>query len=245
MDMKTRRSLFRFATLAAISASLVAGCGPATPQALVASAKEYLAKNDRSAAVVQLKTALQKDPDNAEARFLLGKALLETGDVVSAQKELQKAGELKYPADQIAPALARAVFIASGPDKVIADFANAPTASPEARADLQTTLGQAYSNKENVDAALAAFAAAKAAVPGYPPALLGEARLKIGQGDVPAQLRSSKPRLPGRRTSWTPGSSRAIFSLHRDVPTTRSQRIEKRCRSVRRIWLPTGRSCTC
>ncbi len=203
--MKTRRSLFRFATLAAISASLVAGCGPATPQALVASAKEYLAKNDRSAAVVQLKTALQKDPDNAEARFLLGKALLETGDVVSAQKELQRAAELKYPADQIAPALARAVFAASGPDKVIADFGNAATASPEARADLQTTLGQAYSNKENVDAALAAFAAAKAAVPGYPPALLGEARLKVGHGDVPgatALVEAAIARSPNFVDAW-------------------------------------------
>ena len=54
---------------------------PTSPDALVASAKEYLAKNDRNAAVIQLKNALQKNPDLAEARFLLGKALLETGEI--------------------------------------------------------------------------------------------------------------------------------------------------------------------
>ena len=50
------------------------GCAD-DPEALVASAKALLAKNDNSAAIIQLKNALQKDPDIAEARFLLGKAL--------------------------------------------------------------------------------------------------------------------------------------------------------------------------
>src|SRR5258705_2700126 len=102
--MNTRCSISRFTALVALVAGLLAGCGPSTPEALVASAKEYLAKNDRNAAVIQLKTALQTNPDDAEARFLLGKSLLETGEVASAEKELRKAAELKYPSDHIAPA---------------------------------------------------------------------------------------------------------------------------------------------
>ena len=67
---------------------------PDNPEKLVASAKESLAKNDRSAAVIQLKNALQKNPDLGEARLLLGKALLEQGDLAAAEKELRRAREL-------------------------------------------------------------------------------------------------------------------------------------------------------
>ena len=68
---------------------------------LLASAKDYLAKKDNRAAVIQLKSALQKQPDLAEARFLLGRTLLEGGDAVSGEVELRKALDLKYPKDVV------------------------------------------------------------------------------------------------------------------------------------------------
>ena len=108
--MKTLHPIHRFAALVVVVAGLAAGCGPSTPEALVNSAKEYLAKNDRNAAVIQLKSALQKNPDYVEARFLLGKTLLEVGDLASAEKELRKAAELNYPVDKVAPALARSAL---------------------------------------------------------------------------------------------------------------------------------------
>lgn len=181
-----RHSILDFAAVAALVAGILAGCGPSTPEALVASAKEYLAKNDRNAAVIQLKTALQTNPDNAEARFLLGKALLDTGDIAAAEKELRKAAELKYPADQVAPALARAMLFRGANKNLLDEFAKADVTSPQSKADLQTTLGQAWFGLGNVEGARAAFAAAQAAIPGYPPALLGEARIKILTGDAPA-----------------------------------------------------------
>jgi len=65
---------------ALIFAVLLTGCSKTqTPESSLASAKEYIAKNDRNAAVVQLRNALQKNPNLGEARFLLGKSLLETG----------------------------------------------------------------------------------------------------------------------------------------------------------------------
>ena len=53
--------------------------------------RTILAKGDASAAVIQLRNALQKAPDDAEARYLLGTALTERRDPAGAVKELRKA----------------------------------------------------------------------------------------------------------------------------------------------------------
>ena len=76
--MTTRKSIRRTALSALVATLLITGCGGETPESMVASAKDYLAKNDDKAAVIQLKNALQTNPDLAEARFLLGKAMLES-----------------------------------------------------------------------------------------------------------------------------------------------------------------------
>ena len=64
------------------------GCTPDTPQSRAAAGKELVQKKDYKAAVVQFKSALQLDPESAEGRFLLGKALLEGGDMAGAEIEL-------------------------------------------------------------------------------------------------------------------------------------------------------------
>ena len=53
-------------------------------------------KRDFKGAVIQLKSVIQLNPKAAEARFLFGKVLLETGDSAAAAVELQKAAELGY-----------------------------------------------------------------------------------------------------------------------------------------------------
>src|SRR5438552_16180828 len=95
IDMKTRPTIRTVAALAVFAAALFSGCSE-RPESMVASAKDYLAKNDRNAAIIQLRNALQKNPDLAEARFLLGKALLDNAEYAAAEKELRKAGELGY-----------------------------------------------------------------------------------------------------------------------------------------------------
>ena len=85
-------------------------------------------KNDRAGAVIQLRNALQKNPDLAEARFLLGKSLLETGDLPGAEKELRKAAELKYPADEVVPVLARLLVRRGEYKKALDEFGSAAAA---------------------------------------------------------------------------------------------------------------------
>ena len=92
--------------LLALSAALFTACGD-KPADMIASARQYLEKDDAKAAIIELKTVLQKTPDLAEARFLLGKALLASGDAPGAVLELGKAAELRYDENEVAPHAAR------------------------------------------------------------------------------------------------------------------------------------------
>src|SRR4029434_3846369 len=121
-NMNRRMRIFWSGAAFLAAMSLLAGCSE-KPESLVASAKDHLAKNDQGAAVIQLRNALQKNPELAEARFLLGKSLLETGDAAGAEKELRKARELKYPDDEVVPVLAHALAVRGARKQVIDEFA--------------------------------------------------------------------------------------------------------------------------
>lgn len=170
------------ALLLAASISLAVGCGD-SPDALLASAKDYLAKQDTSAAVIQLKNVLAKKPDSAEARFLLGKALLDSGDAAAAEIELVKARELNYPADAVIPLLARA-YLAQGQFKKLEALAATPIATSDGLAELKTTLAQAQAAQGQLAAARKLFEEALAASEQHAPAWLGLAQLKAAEQDL-------------------------------------------------------------
>ena len=187
-NMKNRKSTVTGAVSALLVSLMLSACGGDNPETMLASAKDYLAKNDSKAAVIQLKNALQSKPDLAEARFLLGKALLEEGNATAAEVELRKAADLKYPADQLIPLQARTLLVLGQTKKVVDDLAKTPLSSPEGKADLQTSVGRAYLALGKPDAALTAFNAALVALPNYGPAVFGQARIKAASRDLPGAL---------------------------------------------------------
>jgi cellulose synthase operon protein C len=176
--MKKRPSIISTAISTALLAAFLGGCAGESPEALIASGKDFLAKDDSKAAVIQLKNALQKNPELGEARFLLGKALLESGDAAGAELELRKAIDLKYAGDQTIPLLAQAILATGKPRKVTDEFAKMEVAAGEPLANLKTTLSIAYAAQGNREAALDALNAALAAKPDYAPAQLADARYK-------------------------------------------------------------------
>ena len=154
--MKTGQTTRGAVVLALIAMALLAGCAE-KPESMVASAKAYLAKDDRNAAVIQLRNALQKNPDLAEARFLLGKALLDNAEYLAAEKELRKASDLGYSFDEVTPLLARVLVLRGDNKKVIEEFAKAEVRGAEATAELQSALGQAYLASGNKAKAIETF----------------------------------------------------------------------------------------
>src|SRR5689334_20192813 len=94
---------------AAVLAVGLGGCGGSDPASFIASAKSYIARHEYRSAIIELKNALQKNPDNAEARYLLARALFDNGESIAAETEVRKAIALKVSDDDTYPLLARAI----------------------------------------------------------------------------------------------------------------------------------------
>lgn len=163
-------------------ALLAAGCGE-KPEAMLSSAKEFIAKKDNKAAIIQIKNYLQKAPDNAEARFLLGKALMDVGDLTSAEVELRKALELKYSADAVVPPLASVMLARGQAKKLVAEFASLQLGAPASQADLLSSLALANAYLGDTAAFKNLVAAALQVKPDHIPALVLSARIKGGAKD--------------------------------------------------------------
>lgn len=175
---------FRMIKIAALVGALLAGGCGGSPDEMLASARDYLAKNDTAAATIQLKNALAANPDLAEARFLLGKALLDDGDPVAAEVELRKAVALKFAADQVVPVLARTLLAQGQPKKVLEEFSATTLTAPESIADLKTSIGHSLAMQGKLDDARSAYDAATSVQADFAPALLGLARLKAQAQDL-------------------------------------------------------------
>lgn len=182
------RSRVRSLLAATAALALLSACGTEDPAKLMESAKSYLAKHDNGAAVIQLRNALQLKPDDAEARYLLGKAQLDLGQYPSAEKELRRALELNHPREQVVPPLALAMLRLGQAQKVVDEFGKTQLAGADAVADLQATLGQAQLALGKAEPAGQAFAAALAAKPDHMQAVLGSAQLKAASRDMPGAL---------------------------------------------------------
>ena len=170
--------------LSVLLALSLAACSGQKPEAMLASARDYIAKNDLKAAVIQVKNALQENPELAEGRYLLGLALLRSGDPVGAETELRKAMSLKYSDEKTLPTLAQAMLAQGEFKKLIQELADKSLSEPASKADLLTSLSAAYQAERKPDLAKSTLDAALAADPSHVPAQLLAVRSKAGAGDL-------------------------------------------------------------
>ena len=184
------RRLSRFLAAAGFLAMALVGCGKETPEVLVDSAKTFSAKGDYKAAAIQLRNVLQKQPENGEARFLLGQALNEEMDYVTAEKELRKALEYGYAADRPVPG-ARAsrcsVRASQGGCRRVQRQDPSRSRGPGQPQDRSRTcphwLGPDATRRAP------AFDAALKAKPGYDRARVGQAMLVASEKDVAGAMK--------------------------------------------------------
>ena len=180
---------FLFATTVLLALLALAACGKGDPSALIASAKSYIAKGDYPASIIQLKSALQDAPDNPEARFLLGKALLDSGNPSGAEVELRKALDFHYQSDDVYAALARALLAQAEYRKLVLELGERKLDGAVARADLSTSLAMAYLALGETKFARASVEAALATKQGGARLLTVQAQLDAMGNDLPQALK--------------------------------------------------------
>jgi len=174
---------------ACISAAMLAvfavACGQTSdPVALIAKAQAYRKNGDYPAAIIELRNALQLNPENGEARYLLGTAYLESGDAAFATVELKKALDSGYDGRRVLPDLAKSLIAQEKFKEAIdeTDPATVPNAqgSPEilnVRAYAQMLMRQPAAAKASLDLAMVLR-------PDFADGMVSQARLAVLEGDA-------------------------------------------------------------
>jgi putative PEP-CTERM system TPR-repeat lipoprotein len=170
------------APLVVILFFLGCGVGAGDVDKLMTDAKQQREKGNNSAAIIQLKNVLQKSPENAEARYLLGVIYNETGDFSSAKAELGRALELRYDPAKVIPPLAKSLLMQGEFQKVLDQPRIEVDAPNLVQAEILTLralasigLGREQEGRELLKQALIKH-------PEFADALLGQARLAESEG---------------------------------------------------------------
>lgn len=157
----------------------LAGCGDRTTDVEhVRRAREHQAKQELQASVIELKNALQKNPENRDARLLLGQLYVETGNGASAEKELLRARDLGAGRSDWLVPLARS-YLFQGQNQKVLDLAVERGDPPGPQATLLALQGLAGLALGQPDAARTSLTRALELEADNPDALLGMSQLAL------------------------------------------------------------------
>lgn len=189
----------RFSILTLISVSLtLAACTQRSADQQVAAAKVSLEKGDHRSAAIELKDALQREPNMKEARLLLGRALLRGGDANGAQIELRKSLEFGASPAEVVPMIASVMLLTGELDRLIAEHADTDLRDPKAQGELKSLLANAYGLKGKWPQAKAAAEEALRVDPQNHAAELILVRVSASAGDRQGALDALERMLQAR-----------------------------------------------
>ena len=91
------------ATIVLAAGLALAGCDEASVSEaeFIESARGYIEAGEHETAAIELRNALQTNPDNPDARFLLGEVFLFLGQVEDAENQLRRAQELGHESEDL------------------------------------------------------------------------------------------------------------------------------------------------
>ncbi len=149
----------------------------------VQEAEDYLRRGESRAAVIQLKNALQQNPNDTRARLLLGRTYLKLGQAKAAEQALKKARELGAAEGDVLSPLGEAYLLQGRYREVLDDVQVEEAAPPALRATVLTLHARARLALGQRSLAQANFIEALQLEPDNPEALLGLARLSLLERD--------------------------------------------------------------
>lgn len=142
-----RLSRLALAIAFAFSAALVLpgcdGIGGRSAEEHIERAKDMQAQGDWKGGIIELKNAVQKDPDSTQARFLLGQLYVIARQGTAAEKELTKARELGLSEESIKVPLGEALLLMRDYKRLLEEIRPTEQTSIANRAKILTLHGNA------------------------------------------------------------------------------------------------------
>src|SRR5688572_18707688 len=214
--MYAARSILALLTIGA----LLTGCDAfVSTETRLERAQKQLDQSNYRAAMSDVKTVLQDEPENAKARLLLAELSLQIGDRESADKELERALAAGATAEQ-ASAVRYELLLAGGRDDELAALLEKDTFTPPARrqllaAKLQSAAGKADEAEQTLKSALAQ-------APDDADIQLDLAKLAAARGDMKPAME-----LPERIAESGAAHARALL-LRGSIKMAQGQFVEGR-----------------
>lgn len=186
--MKCRMSIeFLYPALALtilLAAVPVPGKAVDSPEAsFLQRAQQYHEVHDLNAAVIELKNALQQNPESLMARWWLGVIYLEQGDLAGAEKELMRARQLGAPAN-ILVWMGEVLLLQRQYQRVLSEIPLAPELEAKDLVEVHAIRGEAHLGINEPERARAEFENALAVQPDASRALVGLAQLAMHDGKL-------------------------------------------------------------
>ena len=181
---KHSKRLNEYFLAALLCLALVGACDRvdrATDSGHLEQAKSFEAKGDYLAAIVESKNALQKNPQNLDARLLLGNLYVRLGQGKDAEAALKQAQESGADEQAIAVPLGQALFLQGDFKRVLAEVVPSASLTAANLARIHTIRGEAQLGLARSADAAASYQRALASEPDLPEALVGQARLAMSE----------------------------------------------------------------
>lgn len=194
--------------LALLATSILQGCDSSpnlSEQEYIQRAKNFEDKGDLKASVIELKNALQKNPDNPQARLLLGEIYLKSGRGAEAEKELSKAAKLGVSQEIILPRLGEALLLMGDYQRVLDEIRPGEQTSKPNLARIYQMRGDALLNTGKLTEACELFQQSLDTDASNPPTYWGLAQCAVANkniGEAMQRLQAALNLKDKQATTW-------------------------------------------
>lgn len=152
-----------------------------TEQEHIERAKDFEDKGNLKGSIIELKNAIQKNPDSPQARLLLGQVYLKADFGAEAEKELSRAEELGVSRDSVAPLLGEAWLLMGQYKRILDELQPVDTLSPPNRSRIMALRASALFKLGKLQEACNLFQASHAVFAGNLQSHWGLAQCSIAE----------------------------------------------------------------
>jgi putative PEP-CTERM system TPR-repeat lipoprotein len=199
--MNYRSIALSIALAAAISLTLP-GCertSNLTEQEHIQRAKDFEDKGDLKGSIVELKNAIQKNPDSPQARLLLGQIYVKAGMGAEAEKELTKAAKLGVSHESVQLDLGEALLLMGEYKRVLDEIQPGEKTTKPNLAHIWQLRGDAMHGLRRLDEGCALFKQSIELDATHVPSHWGLARCALAMSQLNAAIKV-EPKNPN---TWT------------------------------------------